>query len=71
MTFGEKVRILRTTEGLTQRQLGERLGLSGRIAETRVQNWELGRAVPDIPMMKKLARACRTTLDVMLEDVDE
>ncbi|WP_066455049.1 helix-turn-helix domain-containing protein [Anaerotruncus rubiinfantis] len=47
MTIGSKIRVLRKALGLTQTELGERLG----VKTNAVSKWECGR-VEDIPMSK-------------------
>lgn len=51
-TTGEKIRLLRKQAGLTQTELGERLG----VRTNAVSKWECGR-VEDIPMSKIKAMA--------------
>lgn len=43
----------RLEAGLTQEQLGERVG----VEKAAVSKWETGRASPDIPMLNKIAKA--------------
>ena len=52
MTIGDKIRIQRKSLGLTQTELGERLG----VKTNAVSKWECGR-VEDIPMSKVKAMA--------------
>jgi transcriptional regulator with XRE-family HTH domain len=48
--FGQKMLTLRTTIGLTQAELGERLGVSGRA----VAEWEAGNSYPKAERLKQL-----------------
>ncbi len=57
MTTGEKIKVLRTRLGLTQTELGEKLG----VKKNAVSKWECGR-VDDIPGSK--IRAMCTLFDV-------
>ena len=52
MTVGQKIKSLRKTLGLTQTELGEKLG----VKKNAVSKWECGR-VDDIPMSKIKAMA--------------
>ncbi len=52
MTTGQKIKILRKKHGLTQTELGERLG----VQKNAVSKWECGRVV-DIPAGKIRAMA--------------
>ena len=47
MKIGDKIRMLRKRKGLTQTELGEKLG----VKTNAVSKWECGR-VEDIPMSK-------------------
>lgn len=53
LSFGEFLRTLRTTRGLTQRQLAEASGLS----TGTVESYEEGRRLPDAPVIDRLAPA--------------
>ena len=61
-TISEKIAELRKNGGLTQEQLGERLGISGQA----VSKWEKGAALPDILLLPDLCDALGTTLDGLL-----
>ena len=61
-TVSQKIIELRKAAGLTQEQLGERLGISGQA----VSKWERGEAMPDIMILSDLCDALGTTLDSLL-----
>ena len=61
-TISQKIIELRKAAGLTQEQLGERLGISGQA----VSKWERGEAMPDILILPDLCGALGTTLDSLL-----
>ena len=61
-TISQKIVELRKAAGLTQEQLGERLGISGQA----VSKWERGEAMPDILILPDLCGALGTTLDSLL-----
>ena len=65
MTVGNKIRMLRKSMGLTQTELGERLG----VQKNAVSKWECGR-VEDIPMstVKSLASLFQVPPSYLIED---
>lgn len=46
MTKGERIRIIRIFRGITQRELGLRLGYEERYADTRISQYETDYRVP-------------------------
>ena len=61
-TISQKIIKLRKAAGLTQEQLGEKLGISGQA----VSKWERGEAMPDILILPDLCDVLGTTLDSLL-----
>lgn len=61
-TISQKIIELRKAAGLTQEQLGEKLGISGQA----VSKWERGEAMPDILILPDLCDVLGTTLDSLL-----
>ena len=59
---GEQIAILRKSKGLTQNELGERLGVSFQA----VSKWERGETLPDITLLPDLAKVLETTIDFIL-----
>ena len=59
---GEQIAVLRKGKGLTQSDLGERLGVSFQA----VSKWERGETFPDITILPDLARILETTVDYIL-----
>ena len=59
---GETVRRLRAARRMTQEQLAERLGVTGKA----VSKWETGRGLPDIALLEPLARALRISVPELL-----
>jgi len=57
MSFGEKLRQLRASAGLSQRALGERLGLT----YAAIQRWEAGQAKPRADRLREIASALGVT----------
>lgn len=62
MTFGEKLKKLRTAKELTQDELAEALFVS----RTAVSKWESGRGYPNIESLKALAKFFGVTVDELL-----
>ena len=62
MTFGEKLKILRSKAKLTQEELAEKLYVS----RTAVSKWESGRGYPSIELLKVIAKFFSVTVDELL-----
>ena len=63
MNFGEKLRVLRTSQKLTQQQLAERLG----VAKSVVSYYESGDRYPSYDVLVKIARIFHITTDYLLD----
>ena len=61
--IGALLRTLRTDQGLTQEQLAERFGVSGR----SVSRWETGRNLPELELLVELADFYKADLRALLE----
>ena len=59
---GEQITVLRKSKGLTQSELGERIGVSFQA----VSKWERGETLPDITLLPDLAKILETTIDFIL-----
>ncbi len=59
---GQQICSLRKAKGLTQADLGERLGVSFQA----VSKWERGETLPDITLLPALTDALETTIDNIL-----
>lgn len=57
---------LREEKGLTQSELGEKLGIS----PSTVGMYEQGRRVPDVPILKKMSAFFNVSIDYLLENVN-
>ena len=62
MTFGEKLKKLRTDNGLTQDELAKYLYVS----RTAISKWESGRGYPSIDSLKAIAKFFSVTVDKLL-----
>lgn len=63
MSFSEQIREARLKRGLTQEQLAELVGVHPRT----YKNYETGKTVPRIPIIRKLCIALNTSSDDLLE----
>lgn len=66
MTFGSKLRKLRTENGLTQEELAKKCFVS----RTAVSKWETGRGYPGIDSIKVLSDLFGMSIDSLLSDDD-
>ena len=57
--YAERIRALRLSVGLSQQELGRRLGVSA----VAVGKWERGQTQPDIPSLTRMADIFGTTID--------
>ena len=60
--IAEQISILRKNKGLTQNDLGERVGVSFQA----VSKWERGETLPDIAVLPDLAKVLETSIDNIL-----
>lgn len=61
--FGEYIYKWRTEKDLSQNQLGDLLGVSGKA----VSKWETGKAKPHVEMLKKLSSELGVNIEMLLE----
>lgn len=61
--FGEFIYQKRKKLGLTQEELGRKLGVTNKA----VSKWEVGETTPDITMLEPLASALQVTVDELLK----
>ncbi|MBQ8310358.1 MAG: XRE family transcriptional regulator [Clostridia bacterium] len=62
--FARNLRNARNAQGLTQRELGERIGFS----EKTVSKWECGAALPDVGTLFSIAELLRVNAETLLSD---
>ncbi len=65
--FGEKLRTLREQRGLSQREVGDEIGLS----RSYVNDLESGRRRPNAIHLLKIAKFFGVTTDVLMQDERE
>ena len=57
MTVGEKIKLIRTFRGVTQRELGVKIGLDEKGADNRIAQYETNYRVPKKDMLYDIAKA--------------
>lgn len=62
MTFGEKLKKLRTDKSLTQDELAEKL----YVTRTAISKWESDRGYPNIDSLKQISKFFSVTVDELL-----
>lgn len=67
MELSERITLARKQAGLSQEQLGDKLGVSRQA----VSKWELNAALPDTDKLVPLARALGVSVDELLGNVSE
>ena len=67
MKLGDKILNYRKKLGLSQEQLGEKVGVSRQT----VSKWEIGQTVPELEKMILLAKEFDTTIDELVKDESE
>ena len=60
--FGERLKELRTSKGISQEELGKRLG----VTKQTVSNWEIENVTPSLDMFLNIVRSFNTTPNHML-----
>lgn len=60
--IGRLIRLLRREQGLTQRQLAERMHISGKT----ISKWECGMGCPDLALLPELSEIFQVNLDQLL-----
>lgn len=63
VNFGEKLKLLRTGQKLSQRELAERLG----VAKSVISYYESGDRYPSYDVLVKMAHAFHVTTDYLLD----
>ena len=62
MNFSENLKSIRSDAGMTQKALGERIG----VTSVTIGNWERGVRQPSFELLPKLADALETSVDALL-----
>jgi transcriptional regulator with XRE-family HTH domain len=65
--FGDKIKELRTSAGMSQQELANKAGLSLR----SIQNYESNQRYPkDVAILNKLCKALNTTIEELMKEED-
>lgn len=64
MTIGQRIRAIRTTIGMTQKQLGERSSM----ADSAIRKYESGKINPKLETIRKIAEALEVPVLTLLEE---
>ena len=67
MTVGERIKYARKMRGLTQKELGLRIGFDENTADVRVAQYESGTRTPKLDMLTKIADILDVNLDSLRE----
>lgn len=68
--FSRRLKEARLALGISQRELGRRIGLSEDVVSSRVTRYELGTSEPDFATAAKLAKELGVPLAYLLADSD-
>ena len=67
MLFGDKIKELRTSAGMSQQELANKAGLSLR----SIQNYESNQRYPkDVAILNKLCKALNTSIEQLMKEED-
>lgn len=69
-TFTKRLKEARLALGISQRELGRRIGLSEDVVSSRVTRYELGTSEPDFATVGRLAKELGVPLAYLLADSD-
>ena len=67
MKLGEKILNYRKKLGLSQEELGDKVGVSRQT----VSKWEIGQTIPELEKMILLAKEFGTTIDKLVKDEED
>ncbi|MNN66935.1 HTH-type transcriptional regulator Xre [compost metagenome] len=68
--FTKRLKEARLAMGISQRELGRRIGLSEEVVSSRVTRYELGTSEPDFDTASRLAKELGVPLSYLLADSD-
>lgn len=66
MTFGEKLKKLRTDNELTQDELAEKIF----VTRTAISKWETDKGYPSVDSLKQLSKLFHISIDELISDAD-
>ena len=65
--IGQFIAEMRKEQGLTQRELAEKLNVSDKV----VSKWETGKSLPDVETMPKISKVLGISISELYECVEE
>ncbi|GEM_PF-431149 len=68
MSIGSRIRHIRMRRGLTQKELGLKLGFSEATADARIAQYESDLRVPRAELMSRIAKALNVSVDAIVID---
>ncbi|UYK89302.1 helix-turn-helix domain-containing protein [Xanthomonas sacchari] len=68
--FAKRLKEARLGLGISQRELGRRIGLSEEVVSSRITRYELGTSEPDFATASELAKELGVPLAYLLADTD-
>jgi transcriptional regulator with XRE-family HTH domain len=66
--LAKKLVTVRQSLGLSQNQLIERLGLTGRLTQAEISAFELGKRIPPLIVLLKYAHLAGVSTDTLIDD---
>lgn len=66
--LAEKLLLIRTSLGLSQNEMLDRLGLAEQLFRSAISKYELGTREPPLPVLLKYAHIAGVWIDVLVDD---
>lgn len=66
MTFGQKLKKIRTDNNLTQEQFADKIF----VTRTAISKWETDNGYPSIDSLKEISNLCKISIDELISDAD-
>lgn len=66
--LAEKLRLIRTTMGLSQNEMIGRMGLAGQVLREEISDFERNRRIPPLEVILQYARAANVTVEALIDD---
>ena len=68
MSIGSKIRLLRMKKGITQKELGMKLGFTESTAEVRIAQYETDSRIPREDLLNRIADALNVNVEYLNPD---
>ena len=66
--LAQKLRHIRIAMGLSQNQMIDRMGLTGRLLREEVSDFERNKRIPSLDVVLQYARAANVTVEALIDD---